>query len=647
MQKILFYFVFLSLLFIDPIYSQSLPPVKLDYSSHVVSFDGKVLGYFGNKKRVEIKSTSAVSKYVVWCLIATEDRDFYNHDGVSYKGLVRGVLKTITGSTQGGSTLTMQLARNLFLNHERSLGRKINEIDLAKKLEEKYSKDQILLLYLNTVYFGRGAHGIWAASQEYFQKTPDKLTIPESAVLVGLLQSPSGYDPEKNPDRLLSRRNEVMDNLVEVGKITSKEYQKFKKTPLSLNLRKNTGRHFLEYVRKQSSEIVNKMGLKLSEDQLKISTTLDYRLQVIAEKNIETQWESLPVKNKDIQVGLISLDPVTGFIKAMVGGNPESEARGLNRSVQIKRQPGSSFKPFLYGAMLSQGFTLATPLLDSPIVIDQYKPTEWRPSNSDDSYTGKNIPMIEAIEHSVNLAAAYAITKLTCPDSVISFARLCGISSYIPPYPSIALGTAEMSPLEIASGYAVFASMGNYSNPVAILKIEDKKGNVIYSGGYNTPLKVLDSADCYLITKSLEKVISGGTATSVRNFYKGPAAGKTGTTQNSADVWFAGYTSELSTAIWMGYDSPKRKLSGGFQYGGTACAPLWGKIMKEYSAYRNSASFIQPGNIEEFDLCTESGELATDKCPSWKKYPVNTSRIPYKCRIHSPVVEKYELHYSF
>jgi penicillin-binding protein 2D len=638
--KFTFFIFLISLTFTFP---QDLPPINLEYSSYVLSEDGSVIGYYGNKKRVEVKSLKELSKYVVMCLIATEDRDFYEHDGVSYKGIVRGIIKTITGSTQGGSTITMQLARNLFLTHERTVGRKLSEIDLAKKLEEHFTKEQILLLYLNTVYFGHSAHGIWAASEEYFRKTPDKLTLPESAVLVGLLQSPGGYDPVKNPDKLLSRRNEVLYNLVETAKLTDKEYRKLRITPLNLKLRKNTGGHFLEYVRKEALQILGPMVLKLSEDQLKITTTLNYKLQEIAEENIEEMWTSLPV---DMQVGMISVEASTGAVRAMVGGNPHSEARGLNRAVQIKRQPGSAFKPLLYGELLHEGYTLATPLLDSALVVDEGKRTEWRPSNTSRTFTGEYIPLISAVQNSVNLAAAYAITRLTNPDSVISFARLLGITSHIPSYPSIALGTAEVSPIEMASAYGVFASFGYYNKPSAILKIEDKNGRILYDPELNYKI-VLDSADCYLVTKALQAVVDSGTASSIRKHYKGFAAGKTGTTQNSTDAWFIGYTSDLSTAIWIGYDSPKKKLSGAMQYGGTACAPLWGRIMEEYSNVKAGARLPlrTPSDIIEIPLCIDSGEKASDNCLTTSIYPVNSFKKPPLCRIHSP--EFYDLHYSF
>ena len=521
---------------------QDLPPIKLDFSSYVLSSDNKLIGYIGEKHRVDIKSTSNISGYVIKCLVATEDRDFYEHDGVSIKGLARGLWNTITGNTQGGSTITMQLARNLFLSQEKTVSRKLSEIELAQKLEEKFTKDQILQLYLNTVYFGHGKYGIWAAAQEYFSKSPDLLSITESATLIGLLQSPNGYDPNKAPDKLLKRRNEVLYNLVEVGKLSNTEFQRLKKTDLGLKLYENVGRHFLEHVRKEAVNIVQKMGLTLSKDELRITTTLNYEMQKAANDAVAAQWKELPLSMQDLQIGLVSVEPGTGMIRTMIGGNATSESRGLNRTTQIHRQPGSSFKPFLYGYLLSIGYTLGTPLLDSPLVVDAGKAWEWKPSNVDNSYSGKMIPMIEAIENSVNLAAAHAITELTSADSIVSFSHSLGIKSNIPAYPSIALGTGEVSPLEMAASMSVFASDGWYAEPYAIVKIEDKNGRVIYSN-QNEKRIVLDSATTYLLTSALETVVNDGTAKSVRKFYNGSAAGKTGTTQNYADAWFVGYTS--------------------------------------------------------------------------------------------------------
>lgn len=610
--------------------AQDLPSINLDFSSYAVTSDGRVLGYYGEQHRVDLKSTSNVSKYVIQCLIATEDRDFYNHHGVSFKGILRGILKTITGSTQGGSTLTMQLARNLFLSNERTISRKVKEIELAEELEKKYTKDEILLMYLNTVYFGRGAYGIWTAAEEYFNKTPDKLSMTESAALVGMVQSPNGYDPVKHPGRMLNRRNEVLHNLVEVGKLQSSEFEKLKEKPLGLVLNENLGGQFLEYIRKQAVEILGPGGMSLNKDQLKITTTLNYNIQKAAEDAVEWQWERFPDRMKDAQIGLVSIEPGTGMIRAMIGGNPDAPPRGLNRAVQIKRQPGSSFKAFLYGSLLERGYTLATPLQDKPIVIDSGMAFEWRPTNDDETYTDTTMPMQSAIQNSVNLCAAYAITGLTTPDSVVSFAHRMGIQSPVSSYPSIALGTEEVAPIEMASSYAVFAGGGVYSPPISILKIADKNGKVLYSRSPDSSA-VLDSATAYLITTALETVVNNGTAYTVRQYYNGTAAGKTGTTQNFTDAWFVGYNPKLSTAIWIGFDNPKKKLGGGFQYGGTACAPIWGKMMAEVSSKIPdfaSAEFKRPSTVKDTALCLDNGMIASGDCIDTKVYPINIIKLP-------------------
>jgi membrane peptidoglycan carboxypeptidase len=621
----------------DKTSSQDLPPISLDYASTVFTEDGKLLGYIGEKNRVEVKSTGNISKFVIWSLIATEDRNFYEHNGVSYTGLGRALLKTITGSVQGGSTITMQLARNLFLTHDRTVSRKVNEIDLALKLEEKFSKDQLLLLYLNTVYFGLGAHGIWAAAQEYFNTTPDKLTITQSATLVGLLQSPNGYNPEKNPQKLLNRRNEVLHNLVEVGRLIKGEFNKLKQQPLNLKRHFSIGKHFVEQIRRDALTIIRQKGLTLSKDQLKITSTLDYQTQLSAEEAVTKQWNSMKKEMQTAQVALISIEPGTGKIKALIGGNKDSEPRGINRAIQIVRQPGSSFKLFLYGKMLEDGYTLATPLQDFPIIVDSGTQFEWQPSNSTNTSSNTNIPLINAVQNSINLAAVYSITQLTTPDSVISFAKKLGINSILNSYPSLALGTSDVSPLEMAAASAVFAAGGIYAKPFSILKIEDKSGRIIYEGQIDT-ISVIDSSTAYLITTAFEKVIDEGTASSIRKSYKGFAAGKTGTTQNATDVWFVGYNKSLSTAIWAGYDNPVNKVGGGFSFGGTICVPVWTYMMSDLSK-KSPNSFLdrieKPSSIEEVDLCEESGLLATEMCRNRKKYPVSLEKMPNICPLHS------------
>jgi 1A family penicillin-binding protein len=628
----LLFFLFFALSLRSP--AQNLPPINVPYSSYAVTADGKLLSFYGEQHRVELQSTGLVSPYVLQCLLATEDRDFYNHDGVSWKGIGRAIWQTLKGHTQGGSTLTMQLARNLFLTKDQTFERKLKEIDLARELEKKYSKDQIILLYLNTVYFGRGAYGIWAAAAEYFGKTPEKLTVSESAMIIGLLKAPSGYDPSKHPDKALNRRNEVLHNLVEVGKLTEREYNKLRKHPLGLNLRDGAGASFAEHVRREASEILQKLGKNLQSEEFRITTTLDMQAQKAAEQAVRSQWSQLPKPMQNAQIGLVAVEPSGGAIRTMVGGNPTSAASGLNHATQIRRQPGSAFKPFLYGSLLEQGYTLATPILNGPIVIDAGKPTEWRPMNDDETYSNTRVTMKYGIQKSLNLVAAHAITELSSPEKVADFAKRCGINSTLPLYPSLALGTGEVSPLEMASAYSTFVH-GVRSKPYAIVKIEDKYKRVVYSAWVDT-VWALDPETAYLITNALQAVVDSGTAASVRKSYQGAAAGKTGTTQNFADAWFVGFTPLLATAVWVGFDNPATKLTGAYRYGGTACAPIWARMMSGVmnKKAQGSVVFYRPPTVFDLVLCEDSGLLATKDCLRKNVYPINSLKAPKECSQH-------------
>jgi 1A family penicillin-binding protein len=615
-------------------FAQSLPPINMKYASCALTEDGKILGYFGVEKRVELRSTGSASPWVIRALLATEDRDFYNHDGVSMKGLGRAVLETITGNTQGGSTLTMQLARNLFLSHERSISRKLREMELARELEKKYTKDELLLLYLNTVYFGGGIYGIWAAAREYFQKDPADLNLTESCTLIGLLQSPENYHPVKHPERALKRRNAVMHNLVEVGRLGKGEYQRRRRDPLGLNPRSSNGRHFAEWVRREAESLLAAKGLSLQRDQLRIVTTLDSRMQAALESAVETQWSELPGKMRDVQVGAVLIDARSGAVRALVGGNPASPGNGFNHATQIRRQPGSAFKPFLYASLLEQGYTLATPILDAPIVVDSGMAWEWRPMNDSDTSSGAAVPMSYGLQHSLNLVAAHAMMELTDPARVAAFANRMGIESRLPEFPSLALGSGEVSPLDMAEGFGTLAAMGKRTRPFFISRIEDQNRRVLYRARPDTAT-VLDSATAFIITDGMRAVVDSGTATAVRRYYSGPVAGKTGTTQNSTDAWFVGFTPSLSLAVWVGFDNAARKLSGAYRYGGTVCAPIWGRTMAQITRFAPSDStFMQPTTVRYLPLCHETGLLATGACPDTARYPVILQLLPAECDKH-------------
>jgi len=611
--------------------AQDLPPIRLNYASILLSNDGKVLYFYGKEKRYEITSLGQVSQHVIDALIATEDRDFWEHDGVSIKGLGRAILNTLTGSTQGGSTITMQLARNLFLTMDQTISRKLNEIQIARELEHKYSKKEILRLYLNTVLFGNNAYGIYAASQEYYSKTPDRLSVPEAAMLVGLLKSPNGYEPRKHPEKALSRRNEVMYNLVETGKLSNAQYKKLRAQGLGLNLRELIAPHFGEYVRRITADTLKSMGLNLNTDQLVIYSTLDVTAQTAAMDAMKQQYNVLPASMKDVQMGMVAIEPGTGFIRAMIGGNEESDRMGWNYSTQNKRQPGSSFKPFLYGSILEQGYTLATPLMDRPIVVDSGMAWEWRPMNDDGKSSGGPVPMKYAIQEALKLAAAYAVTHYTNPQRVIDMARRCGVWSNLPTTPSIALGTGAVSPMEMAGAIAVFPAYGWYAQPRGVLKIEDQRKRTLVRYA-PAPRQVIDSATCFLLTDALQGVVANGTASVVKRFFKGAAAGKTGTTQNSTDAWFVGYTPKLAAAVWFGYGTNNKKLEGVYSYGGTVAAPFFGRMMGELARRRpsmNTDFFVRPRNVIDAELCLTNGFTVKPGCPQSAVYPMATIALPF------------------
>lgn len=630
--RLLCFLLLLLPMFAAPVLAQELPPPHLETSSYALSSDGKLLGYFGPRHRVPVLQLRDICGYVPAALLATEDRDFYQHDGVSLKGLGRAVLMTVTGSKQGGSTLTMQLARNLYLSREQTVSRKMTEIKIAMELEKRYSKNDLLLLYLNCMFYGRGAYGIWAASQEFFSKTPDRLSLLESATLVGLLNAPSAYDPVTAPEKALSRRNAVLHNLVEVGKLSESEYQRVKNQPLGLRLRERTGEAFLEHVRREAAAILSRMGKTLESESWAVLTTLDTRLQSAAEAAVNEQWATFPVSMRSAQLGMISLDVNSGCIRAMIAGSPGSNPAGLNHVTQIKRQPGSSFKPFLYGQLLDKGYSLATPLENQPITIT-VAGQEWSPENDDGSTSGP-LPLKQAIQMSLNLASAYAITRLTTPEEVADFAHRCGIVSRLNPVPSLALGTSDVSPLEMAAAFSVFPAGGIYSKPFSITRISDSHGREMYREDGQRH-RAISPETAYLTTYALEGVVNAGTASRIRKEYKGPAAGKTGTTQSNTDAWFVGFNPDLATAIWVGHDSPRQRLNASMGYGGTACAPIWGKYMARAARFGfGGKTFRVPDGVIDMEMCTESGQMVVEGCPTALTVPVNNAQGIEECSLH-------------
>jgi penicillin-binding protein 1A len=670
-----------------------------ELATKVYSYDGELLGQFYIKQRAYTPIDS-IPKNLINALIATEDRKFYRHWGIDLDRVLKAMVKNILSFRirEGASTITQQLARNLYLSQELSITRKIREAITAIQIERTYTKEEILEMYLNIAYFGMSAYGVESASFVYFGKSPSELTLAECALLVGMLRSPARYNPFEYPERAIKIRDVVLKNMLTVGFITEQEYEKARTEPLNLNrgreyIYSGIAPHFLEYIRWQLQKKAEKYGFNIYRDGLVVYTTLDARMQRHAIRAVKEQlavlqqefdkswrWDKNLLKvfldkaikqdpryvNADssekpkihaqllsnnafvdsvkreatrIQVGFVAIDPQTGYIKAMVGSsNFEVFKYGLNHVTQIKRQPGSAFKPFVYTVAIDNGYSPAYQLLNQPITIMMANGERWTPSNFDGTFGGK-VTLREALKMSINVVAVRVLQELAPINQVIDYAHKMGITTNIPPYESIALGTAEVIPLQLTSAYGVFANEGIYVEPVAILRIEDRFGNVIEEAKPEKRV-VISPETAYIITDMLEDAVNSGTGTRVRQFFHLPCAGKTGTTQDFADAWFIGYTPNLVAGVWLGFDDRRITFGGTFGQGGRAAAPMWGRFMKyvydDPDINMPILDFEQPPDVVTATVCAESQKLATPYCPQKITDLFIRKYLPTKeCDIHT------------
>ncbi len=678
---------------------------KPQLASTVYTADGEVLGQFYIENRVETHLDS-LPDYVANALISTEDRKFYTHWGVDLDRVAKVIVKNIlTFSKQGASTITQQLARNLYNlkgKHENTFEgiiRKIREWITAVQIEKTYTKKEILELYLNVSYFGRSAFGIESAARVYFGKSGKELTLPESAMLIALLKSSSNYDPVRHPENALARRNLVMHNMVVNGMLTEEKYEQFKATPIVLASEKVGGSesiapHFMEYVRQQMEAKADKYGYDLYRDGLNIYTTLDSRMQKIANraaaehlkeyqqlfnkywnwnknrdllasildkeirnseeyKAASTPGEKAKVYNKlkndknfiqqvkenatRVQVGFVVLDPHTGQIKAMVGGENQDFGRGLNHVTGIKRQPGSAFKAFVYTVAIDNGYFPTYTLLNQ-----KFDYNGWSPDNFETGEYGGYTTLRYALAHSLNvIAGRMTISDIAPPSQVVKYAKNMGIDSPLNPYPSIALGTSEVTPLEMTSAYGTLANKGVHVTPISILKIEDRNGILIaqFTPEYK---EAVSPQTASIITNMLQDVVNYGTGAGVRRYFQYPCAGKTGTTQDFADAWFIGYTPQLSAGVWVGFDDHRIKFTSSYGQGGKAAMPIWAKFME--GAYKELKIPVQyfelaPGviNAQFCQTTMDQGDtrLATPYCPNVVTDIINSKNLPRECEIHT------------
>ena len=579
--------------------------------------------------------------------------------------------------------------------------RKIREFFTSVQIERNFTKREILELYLNVSFFGGKAYGIESAAQQYFNKTAADLTAPEYTMLVGMLQGPNYYNPFRNYDRVLRRRSIVLNQMLHDGKLNAKQVDQIKADTLSfrnfeMDYRAGIAPHFVEWIRQQLEQKAETYGFNLYRDGLRIYTSLDSRMQryanravdehltnfqdkfdkywdwkkypEILESNVDKMIRDLDVYKKaktltirdsivtalrtnstfvdsarkiarNIEVGMVVIDPHNGHIKAMVGGRSHVFRYGLNHVTQIHRQPGSAFKPFVYTVALDNGTPVTFTLPNQPVTVMMPDGTRWTPQNFDGGFGGW-VTLREALKRSINLIAVRLIMEYSPPKIVVEYAHRMGIKSFIPAYESIALGTAEVTPLELTSAYGVYSNEGVLVEPISILRIEDKDGNLIEE---NIPEKkeVLSKETAYLMTNLMEGGVNeeGGTGRSVRSFFSLPAAGKTGTTNDYGDAWFEGFTPHLAAGVWVGFDDNRIKFGSADGQGGRAAAPIFGRFMRytydDPEIGLQLDYFKEPDGIVTDTICAETKKLAREFCPE-KTTEIFNSKYPIgQCDVHT------------
>ncbi len=675
---------------------------KPDLATRVLSADGQVLDQFYLKNRALI-SLKEIPHYVVQALISTEDKKFYSHWGIDPIRIVKAAVIDLIHMrvVEGASTITQQLARNLYLNQQVNLTRKIREALTAIQIERTYTKHEILSMYLNDVYFGRGAYGLQSAAQLYFDESASDLTLPQGALFIGMLRSPGIFDPINHPKRALDVRNLVLRNMLNDHKLSKAAYEAAKRTPLGIKYHSPSSGlapAFVEMVRQKLEKMAEKYGFDIYRDGLTVYTTLDSRMQGFADEAVtqhiseyqkwfDTKWhwrdnqgtlwtavdkaikdypqyrdasteadraaiykrlhssvafvDSVKTAEQRIQVGFVCIDPRTGYIKAMVGSSNFKHYRyGLNHVTQIERQPGSAFKPIVYTVAIDNGYAPSYRILNQPVTVIMPDGTRWTPRNADGEFGGE-VTIRRALQMSINVVAVRAVlgqNAIAPISQVIEYAHRMGLTTYIPPYASIAIGTALVVPIQLTSAYGIFADDGILTKPISILKIEDKNGNVIMENHVEAK-EILSPQSAYLMTDMLRGVVNGGTGARVRNYFNLDCAGKTGTTQDYGDAWFVGYTPQLVAGAWVGFDDDRVHFTNWDGQGGRAAAPIWAIFMRDVYADKDIGlpitSFVQPEGVVTRMICKQSGMLATEFCPDKEPAIFNAKYLPPVCNVHT------------
>ena len=582
-------------------YSRNLPDISrlADYqpesSTRIFARDGTLLASVYKENRTYVP-LSRIPLVVREAVIANEDHNFYYHHGVDFGGIMRAGFADLTHQEfQGASTITQQLARKLFLNDQVSISRKIQEALLAIEIERYYTKGEILERYLNIVYLGSGAYGVDAAAHTYFGESVDKLDLPQSAMIAGVIAAPSDYSPFVNLNLARDRQRHVLDRMVESGYITQAQADSAANAPLGLAKERAPGLqgylypYYTTYVIAQLEKLFGKQAVE--EGGLQVYTALDPRMQREAQDAID--WGLQRAKSWGIhasEAALVSIRPSTGEIVAMVGGKGFSLDNQFNRAWQARRQPGSSFKLYVYTAAIDSGMPANTLIDDSPVSYPMGDGTMWSPQDDDNRFMGE-ITLRTALELSRNVVAVKLADRVGL-DKIIDYAHRMGITSPLEPNLSLALGSSVVTPLDQATGYATIANQGIHIDPSAIRLVKDSLGNPVLDDQYPQANEVVSAGTAFIVTTMLEDVINHGTG--YPNAIIGrPAAGKTGTTSDFRDAWFVGFTPDLVTAVWFGNDDYSRMTEA---YGGGVPAMTWAHFMKAALAGVPKHDFTMPAD---------------------------------------------------
>jgi penicillin-binding protein 1A len=605
-------------------------------ASRVYAADGSLIADLSAERRVVVE-LNEVPPTVTNGFVAVEDRRFWQHGGVDLRGAARATWRNLTSLSfsEGFSTITMQLPRNVFpdeLPRSDKLRRKLCEIRLAGQIEDALGKRDILKLYINQVYLGDGKYGVEEAARGYFGKPAKRLTTAEAALLVGLVKNPEGYNPRRNAYRAILRRNTVLDVLVREKVITEAEAAKAKAEPLALVPPLEASGPAPYYVAAIRRELRERFGQDADVRGLRVHTGLDPAVQKAARDALVTQIRKVeggaygrwrhpkpdsarlaPAEGNGspyLQGLVVVLDAHTGEVRALVGGRDFTHS-SYDRALHARRQPGSAFKPIVYAAALQAGLSPAARIETTPVEVTNTLGA-WRPDDLvPDSVT--SLTVRDALALSSNNAAV-RVGQWVGADRVIDMARTLGITTPIPAYPSIFLGSAEVSPAQLAAAYATLGNGGYSVTPTLITRVEDARGRVLWRNAEDPPY-VLDSGVAFLTTSLMQDVIDRGTGSIVRRSgFDLPAAGKTGTTNDARDVWFVGMTPDLVAAVWLGFDQPKQILPNAF--GGNLAAPVWTRTMQAaYTTRPAPEPWSPPPSLLSATIDAKSGYLATQNCP--------------------------------